>query len=78
MPVDIVFSDVVMAGGMSGFDVARWVLQNAPAKKILLASGYPDEILRTEDTRTLSVEILRKPYSRAELALALHRALGAL
>ena len=75
--VDVVFSDVVMAGGMSGFDVARWVQTHAAAKKVLLASGYPDEVLRTEDTSSLRIEILRKPYSRAELARALRRTLDA-
>ncbi len=75
--VDIVFSDVVMAGGMSGFDVARWVQIHAPAQKVLLASGYPDQVLRTEDTSSLNIDILRKPYSRAALARALRRALDA-
>ena len=74
--VDLVFSDVVMAGGMSGYDVAHWVRSHAPTRKILLASGYPDEVLRTQDTSSLRIEILRKPYSRAELARALRRTLG--
>jgi PAS domain S-box-containing protein len=73
---DLVFSDVVMAGGMSGFDVARWVRANAPKTRVLLASGYPDDVLRSEDTRHLNLEVMRKPYSRRELALALRRALN--
>ena len=75
--VDLVFSDVVMAGGMSGFDVVRWVQSHAPARKLLLASGYPDEVLRSQEASNLSIEILRKPYSRAELARALRRTLDA-
>ena len=73
--VDLIFSDVVMAGGMSGFDVAHWVSSHTPKRKILLASGYPDEALRSQETSSLSIEILRKPYSRAELARALRRTL---
>ncbi len=73
--VDLVFSDVVMAGGMSGFDVAHWVRSHAPTRKILLASGYPNEVLRTQESSSRTIEILRKPYSRAELARALRRAL---
>ena len=72
---DIIFSDVVMAGGMSGFDVARWVRGNVAGGKILLASGYPDEVLRTQGQGDAEIEILRKPYSRAELAQALRRTL---
>lgn len=71
---DLIFSDVVMAGGMSGFDVARWVRTHAPSTHMLLASGYPDDILRSEDTRHLHLEVMRKPYSRRELAFALRRA----
>lgn len=73
--VDIVFSDVVMAGGMSGFDVARWVREHAPAKKVLLTSGYPGEILRGHDNQATQQRILRKPYNRAELARALRHVL---
>lgn len=38
-PVDIVFSDVQMPGEMDGFGLARWVRQNQPSLKMLLASG---------------------------------------
>ena len=75
--INLVFSDVVMSGGMSGFDVARWVREHAPATKMLLASGYPDQVLRSEDIRHLRIEVMRKPYSRRELAQALCRALKA-
>ena len=76
---DIVFSDVVMAGGMSGFDVARWVRDSGASRggcrKVLLASGYPDDVLRAQDPNRPEIEILRKPYSRRELADALRRTL---
>ncbi len=72
---DLVLSDVVMAGGMSGFDVARWVQAEAPGLGMLLASGYPDAVLRSEAPGERRPEILRKPFSRAELARAVRRAL---
>jgi PAS domain S-box-containing protein len=72
---DLVLSDVVMAGGMSGFDVARWVQTHAPGLRVLLASGYPDAVLRSESPDEPQPEILRKPFSRAELAQALRRVL---
>jgi len=73
--VDIVFSDVVMSGGLSGFDVARQVGQHWPDIRILLTSGYPDDILRHQEAEMQDVRILRKPYGRAELAVALREIL---
>jgi CheY-like chemotaxis protein len=73
---DLVLSDVVMAGGMSGFDVARWVHANAPRLRVLLTSGYPDGALLGE-TPGSNPFILRKPFSRAELARVLRDALDA-
>ena len=72
----VVLSDVVMAGGMSGFDVVRWVRSHAPDSAVLLASGYPDEVLRQQKPDDSDFDILRKPYSRSELARALRRVLG--
>ncbi len=72
---DLVLSDVVMAGGMSGFDVARWVQTHAPGMRVLLASGFPDAVLQSESPGEPRPEILRKPFSRAELARALRRTL---
>jgi CheY-like chemotaxis protein len=74
---DLVLSDVVMAGGMSGFDVARWVQAQVPGLRVLLASGYPDAVLKSEAPGESRPEILRKPFSRAELARALRRTLDA-
>lgn len=72
----LVFSDVVMAGGVSGFDVVSWVKAHSPSTRVLLASGYPDALLRSDTVDVDNVEILRKPFSRAMLAEALERALA--
>ena len=71
--VQLVLSDIVMAGGVSGYDVARWVAQNAPQIKVLLTTGYAAEETQSESQRGV---ILRKPYKRDELARALHDALN--
>lgn len=73
--VDIVFSDVVMAGGMSGFDVARAVNAKWPSIRLLLASGYAEDVIREQGGERLPLRILRKPYSRQELARAIRDAL---
>ncbi len=73
--IDLVFSDVVMPGGLSGYDIAHWVMEHRPNTKMLLTSGYPDEVARTYSGNILAVKLLRKPYNRAELAQALRSAL---
>jgi PAS domain S-box-containing protein len=73
--VDVVFSDIVMAGGMSGFDVAQWVYTHRPGLKMLLTSGYADEALRVQDRPAAGLKILRKPYNRNELARAIRQAI---
>src|SRR5262249_18009174 len=39
-PIDLVFSDIVMPGGMSGFDLARAIRKRDPSQKLLLTSGF--------------------------------------
>jgi CheY-like chemotaxis protein len=74
--VDLVFSDVVMAGGMSGVDLARWLREKRPEVKILLSSGFAD-IAQDEAAAGLNLKLLRKPYKQAELARALREVLEA-
>jgi PAS domain S-box-containing protein len=73
--IHLVFSDVVMPGGMSGFELARWVRDTAPAVPVLLTSGFAADVARTGEAPASEHEILRKPYSVAELARALRRAI---
>jgi PAS domain S-box-containing protein len=74
---DLVLSDVVMPGGMSGFDLAAWVKSHRPEIQIILASGYAEGVLPTPVGDESPQAILRKPFSRAELARILRRTLDA-
>ena len=74
--VDLIFSDVVMPGGMSGFDLARWARQNMPSVRMLLTSGFAEDVARAGEAIAPDLEILRKPYTGDELARALRAALG--
>ncbi len=73
--IDVVFSDVVMPGGMSGLDLSRVVAARWPAVKVVLTSGYAEDVLRDHGAEAALTRILRKPYSRAEMARALRQAL---
>ena len=66
----------MMPGGMSGFDLARWVRANRPAIKVLLTSGFTGEIAKDGEAAVDDVEVLRKPYAIAELARAVREALS--
>ncbi|MEQ1696522.1 MAG: PAS domain S-box protein [Hyphomicrobiaceae bacterium] len=74
---NLVFSDVVMPGGMSGFDVARAVWQRHPRQKILLTSGFAEKLAPADDPLFADSTILRKPYSLADLARAIAEVLDA-
>ncbi|WP_137127135.1 ATP-binding protein [Roseomonas sp. HF4] len=58
---DILFSDVVMPGGMTGFDLAREARRLRPSIGVLLASGYAAEAL-AQHGGAEEFELIGKPY----------------
>ena len=62
--VDVLFSDVVMPGGISGVELARRVRVTRPDIGVLLASGYAAQELRGEAPE---FELLAKPYDRDDI-----------
>jgi CheY-like chemotaxis protein len=64
---DVLFSDVSLPG-MSGVELARRALRDAPAMKVIFASGYGDTLLRHLEFPYLS---LQKPYELDQLQKAL-------
>ncbi len=75
-PIQLVLSDVVMPGGMTGYDVARWVASNRPEIKVIMCSGYNEGDRGGAEGPIHDAVILCKPYSRDELAGALSNALA--
>src|SRR5690606_26411977 len=71
--VDLVFSDVMMPGGMSGVDLAREIRSRAPGMPVLLTSGYADAARGPAAAE--GVQVLAKPYGLEELAVALREAI---
>ncbi len=75
--VDLVFSDIVMPGGMTGFDLADWIHSNHPEIPILLTSGFAENIAQGLAKEQKTLTVLRKPYSGEDLASAIRAALNA-
>jgi len=74
--VDLLFSDVVMPGGMSGHDLAAAVRVRAPRVAIVLTSGYSKEMAAGAAPRD-GLLFLSKPYSKRALAIVMRQALDA-
>lgn len=72
--VDLVFSDVMMPGGMNGVALAREVKRRRPGLPILLTTAYAEAVRR--DAEAEGVALLVKPYRLEELAAAARNALG--
>jgi CheY-like chemotaxis protein len=72
--VDLVFSDVIMPEGMNGIELARELRTRRPGLPVLLTSGYTAQRVIPETREVLNV--LRKPYSLAELAQAVQATIG--
>ena len=75
--VQLVLSDIVMPGGMTGYDVARWVASNKSDVKVIMCSGYNDgDRIGDAQGAIDGIITLGKPYTRDQLARALSNALA--
>jgi len=74
--IELVFSDIVLGRGMSGYQLGLWVRANKPGQRVLLTTGYASDATGGENIAD-EFNVLRKPYSRLQLALALKTALEA-
>jgi len=66
--IDVVLSDIMMPGGVSGLDLAREIRARQPNLPIILTTGYVEAAARMEDSE---FQLLLKPYSLEALADAL-------
>jgi PAS domain S-box-containing protein len=62
--IDLVFSDIMMPGGMNGAELARIVRGEFPSIFILLATGYAEA---AANVVTQEFPLIRKPYGREVL-----------
>ena len=74
--VDLVFTDLVMPGGLSGREVAIRARELKPGIKVLLTSGYAEELVHGDDLQREQLKVLRKPYQQADLVAVLREILA--
>nr|WP_298687366.1 cache domain-containing protein [uncultured Dongia sp.] len=75
--VDLLFSDVVMPGGLSGFDLAAKVTELYPPMRILLVTGFAEAAIKNGVAKESNLQVMSKPYRRQELAERLRALLDA-
>jgi CheY-like chemotaxis protein len=74
---DLVLTDVVMPGPVSGRDLADAVLSKWPATRIVFMSGYTQDSMGSRGELAPGTRLLSKPFSRRELARTIREALDA-
>ncbi|MDZ7645225.1 MAG: PAS domain-containing protein [Woeseiaceae bacterium] len=73
--IDLLFTDLIMPGGLSGRELADEASRRRPGLKIVYTSGYTENAIVHHGRLDPGVILLTKPYRRADLAAILRRAL---
>jgi PAS domain S-box-containing protein len=73
---DLLFTDMIMPGGMNGRELAEAMLDRRRDAKVLYTSGYTDSAIASEGHFDPSAALLRKPYRKSQLAQKIRDVLG--
>jgi CheY-like chemotaxis protein len=74
-PFDLLFTDVILSGGMTGRQLAEAVARHRPGLKVLYTSGYTDNSIVHHGRLDQGVLLLTKPYRKPQLAQMIRQAL---
>jgi CheY-like chemotaxis protein len=75
--VDLLFTDMVMPGGMTGRELAEEARRMRPGIKVLFTSGYTQNSFARQGGCDEGFRLLSKPYRRDDLARVLREVLDA-
>ena len=75
--IDLVLSDIVMPGNLSGLDLAEHIRSQYPGLPVILTSGYSELGQLSGDERWKRFEFLKKPYRPRDLVAAITKNLEA-
>ena len=73
--IDLVVTDIIMPGGMTGADLSLKARALRPDLNFIYCSGFPAGALSERDMPLVDGPLLRKPYQRAELIALVRRTL---
>ena len=65
--INLLFSDVLMPGGMNGYELAVKAQEKHPGLKVLLTSGFTDNTVVDDIRQRFSTGILNKPFRKEDL-----------
>src|ERR1700759_3325414 len=68
VPIDLLFTDVVMPGPLRSPELARKAQERLPNVAVLFTSGYTENAIVHGGRLDEGIELLSKPYSREALA----------
>jgi signal transduction histidine kinase len=74
--IDLLFTDVIMPGGMNGRQLAIEALRRRPGLKVLYTSGYTENAIVHHGRLDAGLLLLTKPYRSSDLARMIRRALA--
>ncbi len=74
--IDLLFTDVVMPDGLTGFQLAEAARSLRPGLRVLFTTGYAGGRMPDTEHDGEPVRMIRKPYRRAELAEQVRAAFG--
>ncbi len=72
----MLFTDVIMPGGINGRELADEVAKHRPGTRVLYTSGYTDNAIEHHGRLDEGVLLLSKPYRRSQLAHMVRVAFG--
>ncbi|MBR0823187.1 ATP-binding protein [Bradyrhizobium liaoningense] len=73
---DLLFTDIIMPGGMNGRELAEAVRLRRPGVRVLYTSGYTDDTIIHEGHLDPGVALLQKPYRKSELSQKIRETLA--
>jgi PAS domain S-box-containing protein len=76
VPIDVIFTDVVMPGPLKSSEMARRAKERLPHLAILFTSGYTENSIVHGGKLDAGIELLSKPYTREALARRLRHVLA--